>query len=102
MRYVLPPLVGARPAGRNRKNAAKQRNPELRPKEKSMPKENDLEGQQDQGGQHGGQVGTPPPAAGGPMGQGFVRKRGEEQPRDQERAQQVSSREGNADEPPAS
>jgi hypothetical protein len=36
------------------------------------------------------------------MDQGFVRKRGEEQPRDQERAQQVSSREGNADEPPAS
>jgi hypothetical protein len=26
-----------------------------------MPKENDLEGQQDQGGKHGGQAGTPKP-----------------------------------------
>jgi hypothetical protein len=65
-----------------------------------MPKENDLEGQQDQGGTHGGQAGMPPPAAGGPLDQGIVRKRGEEQPRDKERAQQVS-RKGKADEPPA-
>ena len=27
-----------------------------------MPKENDLEGPQDQGGKHGGQKGMPPPA----------------------------------------
>jgi hypothetical protein len=66
-----------------------------------MPKENDLEGPQDQGGKHGGQAGMPPPASGGPADQGIVRdERGEEQPRDKERAQQVS-RKGKADEPPA-
>lgn len=37
-----------------------------------MPKENDLEGQQDQGGKHGGQAGTPRPASGGPSDQGIV------------------------------
>jgi hypothetical protein len=31
-----------------------------------MPKENDLEGAQDQGGKHGGQAGAPKPASGGP------------------------------------
>jgi hypothetical protein len=66
-----------------------------------MPKENDLEGQQDQGGKHGGQAGMPRPASGGPSDQGVVRdERGQEQPRDKERAQQVS-RKGKADEPPA-
>jgi hypothetical protein len=65
-----------------------------------MPKENDLEGAQDQGGKHGGQAGMPPPASGGPSDQGIVRQRGEEQPRDKERAQKVS-RKGRADEPPA-
>jgi hypothetical protein len=62
-----------------------------------MPKENDLEGPQDQGGKHGGQAGIPRPASGGPSDQGIVRERGEEQPRDKERAQQVSRE---ADEPP--
>jgi hypothetical protein len=61
-----------------------------------VPKENDLEGPQDQGGKHGGQAGMPkhsPSAA----DQGSVRdERGEEQPRDKERAQQVSRK----DKPP--
>jgi hypothetical protein len=63
-----------------------------------MPKANDLEGPQDQGGKHGGQAGMTRPAPGGPSDQGIVRKRGEDQP--QERAQKVS-RKGKADEPPA-
>lgn len=58
-----------------------------------MSKENDLEGVQDQGGKHGGQKGMPkgelPPA--GAKDQGIVRdEQGQEQPRDKERAQQVS------------
>lgn len=58
-----------------------------------MPKENDLEGAQDQGGKHGGQKGMPkpklPPAD--EKDQGIVLdERGQEQPRDKERAQQVS------------
>jgi hypothetical protein len=53
-----------------------------------MPKEKDLEGQQDQGGKHGGQAGMARPASGGPSDQGTVR--GEEQPHDKARAQQVS------------
>jgi hypothetical protein len=57
-----------------------------------MPKENDLEGVQDQGGKHGGQKGMPKPEprpAGG-KDQGIVRdESGQEQPRDKERAQQV-------------
>ena len=58
-----------------------------------MPKENDLEDLQDQGGKHGGQKSMPkpnlPPA--GARDQGIVRdERGQEQPRDKERAQQVS------------
>jgi hypothetical protein len=65
-----------------------------------MPKENDLEGQQDQGGKHGGQAGMPkhsPSAA----DQGIVRDElGQEQPRDKKRAQQVS-RKGGPDDPPA-
>lgn len=58
-----------------------------------MPRENDLEGVQDQGGKHGGQKGTPkpeprPPGSGD---QGIVRdERGQEQPRDKERAQQLN------------
>jgi hypothetical protein len=54
-----------------------------------MPKESDLEGQQDQGGKHGGQAGMPksPPQP----DQGIVRdERGQEQPRDKDRAQHVS------------
>jgi len=65
-----------------------------------MPKEHDLEGPQDQGGKHGGQAGVPKPASGGPSDQGIVRERGEDQPRDKDRAQQVS-RKGKADEPPS-
>jgi hypothetical protein len=58
-----------------------------------MPKENDLEGQQDQGGKHGRQKGMPRPeprphASGD---QGIVRdERGQEQPRDKARAQQTN------------
>jgi hypothetical protein len=58
-----------------------------------MPKGNDLEGVQDQGGKHGGQKGMPKPEprpAGG-KDQGIVRdESGQEQPRDKERAQQAS------------
>jgi hypothetical protein len=64
-----------------------------------MPKENDLEGQQDQGGKHGGQAGMPshsPTAA----DQGIVRdESGQEQPRDKERAQQVSRKDKGNDPP---
>ena len=62
---------------------------------------NDLEGVQDQGGKHGGQKGMPKPdpspvtkrepGRGHGPDQGIVRdERGQEQPRDKERAQQVS------------
>jgi hypothetical protein len=69
-----------------------------------MPRENDLEGVQDQGGKHGGQKGMrkpeprpelrPEPRAGKRPGhvpdQGIVRDQlGQEQPRDKERAQRV-------------
>ena len=59
----------------------------------AMPKENDLEGVQDQGGKHGGQKGMPKPEPKPPHGadQGIVRdEKGQEQPRDKERAQRVS------------
>jgi hypothetical protein len=59
----------------------------------AMPKENDLEGVQDQGGKHGGQKGMPKPEPKPPHGpdQGIVRdEKGQEQPRDKGRAQQVS------------
>src|SRR4029077_13074146 len=66
-----------------------------------MPRENDLEGAQDQGGKHGGEKGMPKPeprrttrrepARGDAPDQGIVRdERGQEPPRDKERAQQVS------------
>ena len=66
-----------------------------------MPRENDLEGAQDQVGKHGGQKGMPEPESrrttrrepgrGHAPDQGIVRdERGQEQPRDKERAQQVS------------
>ena len=58
-----------------------------------MPRENDLEGVQDQGGKHGGQKGMPKPEPKRPHGpdQGIVRddEKGQEQPRDKARAQQV-------------
>ena len=57
-----------------------------------MPRENDMEGVQDQGGKHGGQKGTPKPepcpACGNDLG--IVRdERGQEQPRDKARARQA-------------
>ena len=62
-----------------------------------MPKENDLEGVQDQGGKHGGQKGMPKPeprpgpGSGHAPDQGIVRdEKGQEQPRDKARAQQAS------------
>ena len=71
-----------------------------------MPKENDLEGSQDMGGKHGGQRGMqdPSPRPGTDQGssadQGIVRdQRGEEQPRDKERARNVS-REDKGGDPP--
>ena len=64
-----------------------------------MPKENDLEGQQDQGGKHGGQAGMPKPSFTA-SDQGIVRdERGQEQPHDKERAQRVS-RQDNGNDPP--
>jgi hypothetical protein len=56
----------------------------------AMPKENDLEGVQDQGGKHGGQKGMPKPEPLPADGkdQGIVRD--ESGPRDKERAQQVN------------
>jgi hypothetical protein len=67
----------------------------------SMQKENDLEGAWDQGGKHGGQQGMPRPEPrpesspeqhrAKDADQGIVRdERGQEQPRDKARAQQVS------------
>ena len=56
-----------------------------------MPRENDLEGAQDQGGKHGGQKGMPKPEPKQRHGpeQGIVRdEKGQEQPRDKARAQQ--------------
>jgi len=66
-----------------------------------VPRENDLEGVQDQGGKHGRQKGMPKPEPrpatrseprpGYAPDQGIVRdERGQEQPRDKARAQQVS------------
>jgi len=71
----------------------------------AMPRENRLEGAQDQGGKHGGQKGMPKPeprpeprpatrpdpGRGHASDQGIVRdERGQEQPLDKERAQQAS------------
>jgi hypothetical protein len=62
-----------------------------------MPKENDLEGAQDQGGKHGGQAGMPKPeksSSGKVVGNPHSRhgiicdERGEEQPADKDRARQ--------------
>ena len=67
-----------------------------------MPGENDLEGVQDQGGKHGGQKGMPESGPRPPHGldQGIVRdQKGEEQPRDKERAQQVSRKDRGAPPP---
>ena len=67
-----------------------------------MPKENDLEGAQDQGGKHGGHKGMPKPEPRPPGGndQGIVRdERGQEQPCDKARAQQVSRQDRGGDTP---
>ena len=68
----------------------------------AMPKENDLEGAQDQRGKYGGEKGMPKPEphpAGG-NDQGIVRdERGQEQPRDKARAQQVSRQDRGGDPP---
>ncbi|HXN68415.1 MAG TPA: hypothetical protein VN926_12285 [Bradyrhizobium sp.] len=64
----------------------------------AMPKTNDLEGVQDQGGKHGGQKGMPKPEPKPPHGpdQGIVRdEMGQEQPRDKARAQQVHTTDAN-------
>jgi hypothetical protein len=56
-----------------------------------MPKENDLEGVQDQGGKHGGQKGVPKPEPKPPHGpdQGMVRdNKGQPQPQDKATARQ--------------
>ena len=55
-----------------------------------MPKANDLEGRQDMGGKHSGQAGMPKPEDGSGAQQGIVKdERGQEQPSDKARAQQV-------------
>jgi len=67
-----------------------------------MPRENDLEGVQDQGGKHGGQKGMPESGPGLRMVRikaSCAIKRGEEQPRDKERVQQVSRKDRGADPP---
>ena len=56
-----------------------------------MPKENDLEGQQDMGGKHGGQAGMPKPENRNSAQQGIMRdEKGQERPADKSRAQQDS------------
>jgi len=71
-----------------------------------MAKANDLEGAQDMGGKHGGQRGMQDPAPlpgtdqGSSADQGIVRdQRGEEQPRDKERALNVSREDKGCDPP---
>jgi hypothetical protein len=67
-----------------------------------MPRENDLEGVQDQGGKHGGQQGMPKPEPRPSIvkDQGIVRDgSGQEQPRDKERAQHVSRQDKGGDPP---
>jgi hypothetical protein len=67
-----------------------------------MPKANDLEGAQDQGGKHGGQQGMPKPEPRprGGSDLGIVRdERGQEQTRDKARAQHVSRQDRGGDPP---
>ncbi len=72
----------------------------LCPEKARMPKENDFEGTQDQGGKHGGQRGMPKPVERPRHDQGIVRdEQGQEQPRDKERALRVS-RQDKGDDPP--
>jgi hypothetical protein len=66
-----------------------------------MAKANDLEGRQDMGGKHGGQAGMPEPEDRSGAQQGIVKdERGQEQPADKARAQQVS-RTDRRDDPPS-
>lgn len=54
-----------------------------------MSKANDLEGQQDMGGKHGGQAGMPKPGDRSVTQQGIVKdEKGQERPADKARAQQ--------------
>jgi len=63
-----------------------------------MPKANDLEGQQDEGGKHGGQKGMPKPASMPSPDQGIAPDEpGQEQPRDKGRAQKVSRQDQGGD-----
>ena len=58
-----------------------------------MSKANDLEGQQDMGGKHGGQAGMPKPEDRSGTKQGIVKEeKGQEQPADKARAQENSER----------
>lgn len=75
---------------------AESRRAALREK-RTMPRENNLEGAQDQGGKHGGQAGMPKPEKSSPgevvgdphSRHGIIRdKRGEEQPADRDRARE--------------
>jgi hypothetical protein len=65
-----------------------------------MARANDLEGQEDMGGKHGGQAGMPKPEDRNSAQQGIVRdEKGQEQPADKARAQHVS-RKDRGDDPP--
>jgi hypothetical protein len=65
-----------------------------------MAKANDLEGERDMGGKHGGQAGMPKPEDRSSAQQGIVRdEKGQEQPADKARAQHVS-RKNRGDDPP--
>ena len=56
-----------------------------------MPKANDLEGHQDMGDKHGGQAGMPEPAEKAGAQKRIVKdEKGQEQPADKARAEQVS------------
>jgi hypothetical protein len=65
-----------------------------------MARANDLEGQQDMGGKHGGQAGRPKPEDRSSAQQGIVRdEKGQEQPADKARAQHVSRKDRGGDPP---
>ena len=67
-----------------------------------MAKENDLEGRPDMGGKHGGQAGMAKPENRSAAQQGIVLdEKGQEQPADKARAQQVSRNDRGGDPPGA-
>ena len=81
--------AGRSPAPRSAANRSSQ-----------MARANDLEGQRDMGGKHGGQAGMPKPEDRSSAQQGIVRdERGQEQPADKARAQHVN-RKDRGDDPP--